>query len=285
MHLKNYLPDSCRKIDQLAKVIGYRVRLSQPEWIVPRIGINLNLESVVSTKSSQFVEGSKSRNRRLAFRKSSSSVVFLLLSLSSIFFSISNASNANAAETATKLYGTVSDKDGVAIPNVGIAVTGPEGFTKALTTDAQGNWDLASAFNAGISLQMGLSLKSTDLKKIKKEKEIAKILNDLKSSYTFDDLQKDDGVELQTNSGTIESKEDLFKIKQLSNPLEKLSQLLITIDIDHYVAWFEDGFSNSSGNLDGNLLYPVVYADAFWTEDGVQHQLHVTHTEIFQNSM
>ena len=142
MHLKNYLPDSCRKIDQLAKVIGYRVRLSQSEWIVPRIGINLNLESVVSTKNSQFVEGSKSRNRRLAFRKSSSSVIFLLLSLSSIFFSISNASNANAAETATKLYGTVSDKDGVAIPNVGIAVTGPEGFTKGLTTDAQGNWEV-----------------------------------------------------------------------------------------------------------------------------------------------
>lgn len=156
---------------------------------------------------------------------------------------------------------------------------------RSASYDAQGNWDLASAFNAGISLQMGLSLKSTDLKKIKKEKEIAKILNDLKSSNTFDDLQKDDGVELQTNSVTIETKEDMFKIKQLSNPLEKLSQLLINIDIDHYVAWFEDGFSNSSGDLDGNLLYPVVYADAFWTEDGVQHQLHVTHTEIFKNGM
>jgi hypothetical protein len=69
---------------------------------------------------------------------------------------------------------------------------------------------LASAFNAGISLQMGLSLKSTDLKKVKNEKEIAKILNDLKSSDTFDDLQKDDGVELQTNSVTIESKENFF---------------------------------------------------------------------------
>ena len=52
---------------------------------------------------------------------------------------------------------------------------------RSASYDVQGNWDLASAFNAGISLQMGLSLKSTDLKKIKKEKEIAKILNDLKS--------------------------------------------------------------------------------------------------------
>jgi hypothetical protein len=153
---------------------------------------------------------------------------------------------------------------------------------RAASYDIQGNWDLASAFNAGISLQMGLSLKSTDLKKVKNEKEIAKILSDLKSSDTFDDLQKDDGVELQTNSVTIESKEDFFKLQQLSNLLEKLSQLLIDKNIDHYVAWFEDGFSNSSGDLDGNLLYPVVYADAFWTEDGVNHQLHVTHTEIFQ---
>jgi len=153
---------------------------------------------------------------------------------------------------------------------------------RAASYDVQGNWDLASAFNAGISLQMGLSLKSTDLKKLKKEIEIAKILSDLKSSDTFDDLQKDNGIELQTNSVTIQSKDDFYKIQSLSNQLVKLSQLLIDKDIDHYVAWFEDGFSNSSGDLDGNLLYPVVYADAFWTENGVSHQLHVTHTEIFQ---
>jgi branched-chain amino acid transport system permease protein len=54
-------------------------------------------------------------------------------------------SNASATETEaapTKLYGTITDKDGIALPNIGIAVTGPEEFTKNVETDAQGNWEV-----------------------------------------------------------------------------------------------------------------------------------------------
>ncbi len=147
----------------------------------------------------------------------------------------------------------------------------------------QGNWKLAPSFNAGVSLQMGVSLSSIDLKKIKRDKKIATILKELKTSDTFDDLQIEEGIEQETHSVTIESDDDLYKIRELSQQLEKLSLALVEMEIDHYVAWFEDTFSNSSGELDDNLLYPVVYADAFWTEDGVEHQLHVTHTEIFHD--
>lgn len=147
----------------------------------------------------------------------------------------------------------------------------------------QGNWNLAPSFNAGISLQMGVSLSSIDLKQIKRDKKIAALLTELKTSDTLDDLQVEDGIEQETHSVTIESDDDLPKIHELSQQLEKLSLALVEMEVDHYVAWFEDTFSNSSGDLDENLLYPVVYADAFWTEDGIEHQLHVTDTEIFHD--
>ncbi len=149
--------------------------------------------------------------------------------------------------------------------------------------EVQGNWGLASSFNAGISLQMGVSLRSADLKKLKRDKKIMAILKKLKSSDTFDDLQKDDGIEMETHSVTIESGDDVCKIQELSQLLKKLSQALVGKDIDHYVAWFEGTFPSSSGGLGENLLYPVVYADAFWTEGDANHQLHVTHTEIFHD--
>jgi len=109
------------------------------------MGIILNLASALPTKNSRFIQGSKGSRRRLTFRKSTSSVIFLLLSISSIIFSAASANSANATETAanaTKLYGTVTDKDGVAIPGVGIDVTGPQNFAKSLTTDAEGNWEV-----------------------------------------------------------------------------------------------------------------------------------------------
>jgi branched-chain amino acid transport system permease protein len=93
----------------------------------------LNLASITVTKSF----GSHS-----SFRKTSSLTILLLLSVSSVLFL---GSNANATETAaapTKLYGTITDKDGIALPNVGITVTGPEEFTKNVETDAQGNWEV-----------------------------------------------------------------------------------------------------------------------------------------------
>ncbi len=149
--------------------------------------------------------------------------------------------------------------------------------------EVQGNWDLASSFRAGISLQMGMSLRSVDLKKVKRDKKITAILKELKLSNPCDDLQIDDGIELETHSVTIESGEDLHKIRALSEILKKLSLALVDKDIDHYVAWFEDTFPISSGDLAENSLYPAVYADAFWTEGGSAHQIHVTHTEIFHD--
>lgn len=133
MHLKNYLLDSCRKIDQLAKVVRYQVGFSQSECPPPGLETILNLASITVTKSF----GSHS-----SFRKTSSLTILLLLSVSSVLFL---GSNANATETAaapTKLYGTITDKDGIALPNVGITVTGPEEFTKNVETDAQGNWEV-----------------------------------------------------------------------------------------------------------------------------------------------
>lgn len=147
--------------------------------------------------------------------------------------------------------------------------------------EVQGNWELASSFNAGISLQMGVSLKSEDLEKIEQDKKIKEILIKLKASDTFDDLQEDDGLELQTHSITIESDDDVFKVQELSELLEELSLALVDKNIDHYVAWFEGNLPKSSGELDENLLYPVVYADAFWVVNDIDHQIHVTHTEIF----
>ena len=132
MHLKNYLLNSCRKIDQLAKVAGYQVGFSQSESPTPGLESTLNLAAVTATKSF---------SGRSSFRKSSSLTIFLLLSISSIIFSSSTAS-ASEASNATKLYGTVSDKDGIALPNIGIAVTGPEEFAESVKTDSQGNWEV-----------------------------------------------------------------------------------------------------------------------------------------------
>ena len=146
---------------------------------------------------------------------------------------------------------------------------------------AQGNWDLASSFKAGISLQMGFSLRDRDRVKLKKQKNIAALLAELQSSGTFDDMQNDDGVALHTHCVRIESEKDFKRVRHLSELLEKLSVALVDKDVAHYIAWFEDSFSSSSGELDENLLYPAVYVDAFWVEDGVDRQLHVTHTEIF----
>lgn len=133
MHLKNYLLNSCRKIDQLAKVADYQVGFSQSESPTPGLESTLNLAAVTTTKSF---------SGRSSFRKSSSLTILLLLSISSIIFSSSTASASETASNATKLYGTVSDKDGIALPNIGIAVTGPEEFAESVKTDSQGNWEV-----------------------------------------------------------------------------------------------------------------------------------------------
>ncbi|MTA86272.1 MAG: hypothetical protein F2555_05835, partial [Actinobacteria bacterium] len=53
----------------------------------------------------------------------------LLLSLFAATSSVALSSSASAAETPTKLYGILTDKDGAAISGVRISVAGPAGFT------------------------------------------------------------------------------------------------------------------------------------------------------------
>ena len=152
---------------------------------------------------------------------------------------------------------------------------------RAASYEIQGNWDLALPFKAGISLQMGLSVKCLDLKKVKRDKKVAAMLKELATSDTLDDRQIDDDIVQDLHSVTVESERDLVKIENLSKIIENVSTALVEKEVEHYAAWFEGTFSKVSGDLHENLLYPVVYADAFWDEDGVEHQLHVTHTEIF----
>ena len=102
--------------------------------------IALNLASVTSEKNSQLIQGLKSDHRPFSFRKSSSIALLILLSLSSAVSLGSSAAAAEEATTPTKLYGTISDKDGAPLADIGVSVTGPEGFAKDVATDAEGNW-------------------------------------------------------------------------------------------------------------------------------------------------
>ena len=102
--------------------------------------IALNLASVTSEKNSQLIQSLKSDHRPFSFRKSSSIALMILLSFSSAVSLGSSASAAEEATTPTKLYGTISDKDGAPLADIGVSVTGPEGFAKDVATDAEGNW-------------------------------------------------------------------------------------------------------------------------------------------------
>jgi len=102
--------------------------------------IALNLASVTSEENSQLIQSLKSDRRPFSFRKSSSIALLILLSLSSAVSLGSSAAAAEEATTPTKLYGTISDKDGAPLADIGVSVTGPEGFAKDVATDAEGNW-------------------------------------------------------------------------------------------------------------------------------------------------
>ena len=69
----------------------------------------------------------------------------LLLALISATSSIALTSSASAAETPTKLYGILIDKDGAALPGIGISVVGPAGFTAEVTTGTDGAWEVPIA--------------------------------------------------------------------------------------------------------------------------------------------
>lgn len=69
-----------------------------------------------------------------------------LLALISATTSIALTSSATAAENptnlTTKLYGVITDKDGAALPGIGISVAGPAEFSAEVTTGADGAWEV-----------------------------------------------------------------------------------------------------------------------------------------------
>ena len=104
--------------------------------------IALNLASVTSKNNSSLIGSLKSYCRHFLFLKASSIAILILLSFSSAISLGSSASAAEEAATPTKLYGTISGKDGAPLPNIGVAVIGPEGFAKDVATDAEGKWEV-----------------------------------------------------------------------------------------------------------------------------------------------
>lgn len=69
----------------------------------------------------------------------------LLLSLFAVTSSVALSTSASAAETPTKLYGILTDKDGAGISGVRISVAGPAGFTAEVSTGADGAWEVPIA--------------------------------------------------------------------------------------------------------------------------------------------
>jgi len=66
----------------------------------------------------------------------------LLIALIAVTTSVALSSSAAAAETPTRLYGILTDKDGGALSGIGISVAGPAGFTADVTTGVDGSWEV-----------------------------------------------------------------------------------------------------------------------------------------------
>jgi branched-chain amino acid transport system permease protein len=66
----------------------------------------------------------------------------ILLSFFAATSSIALTSSAHAAETPTKLYGILTDKDGGALSGVRISIAGPAGFAAEVTTGTDGAWEV-----------------------------------------------------------------------------------------------------------------------------------------------
>ena len=66
----------------------------------------------------------------------------LLLSLFAATSSVALSSSATAADTPTKLYGILTDKDGAALSGIRISVAGPAGFAAEVKTGADGTWEV-----------------------------------------------------------------------------------------------------------------------------------------------
>ena len=94
--------------------------------------------------------------------------------------------------------------------------------------------------------------------------------------------ESNDEVEQISHEVIIESEQELMKAEALAKLLEKLANALTDKGYAHFIAWFDGSQAQKSGDLQESFLFPLAYADAFWDEeDGSQHRLHVTNSEIF----
>lgn len=79
----------------------------------------------------------------------------IILSLIAGTFSLFLSSPAQA-ETPTKLYGIITDSQGVALAGIGVSVIGPNGFTGQISTNDQGAWEIpivsTGSFSATINI-------------------------------------------------------------------------------------------------------------------------------------
>lgn len=79
----------------------------------------------------------------------------IILSLIAVTFSLFLSSPAQA-ETPTKLYGIITDSQGVALAGIGVSVIGPNGFTGQISTNDQGAWEIpivsTGSFSATINV-------------------------------------------------------------------------------------------------------------------------------------
>ena len=101
------------------------------------------LSQVLRTEGFRGFNGSKrvASGRILGFRTLRFASL-MLLSLFAATSSVALSSSASAADTPTKLYGILTDKDGAALSGIRISVAGPAGFAAEVKTGADGAWEV-----------------------------------------------------------------------------------------------------------------------------------------------
>lgn len=104
------------------------------------------MSQVLRTEGFKGLNGSKRvAGRRILGARTLRYASLALLSLFAATSSVALSSSAAAADTPTKLYGILTDKDGGALPGIRISVAGPAGFTSEVTTGADGAWEVPIA--------------------------------------------------------------------------------------------------------------------------------------------
>lgn len=92
---------------------------------------------------SQGLQNSGSReSRRILGNRTLRVATLFLIALITATTSVALSSSASAAESPTRLYGVLTDKDGGALAGIGITVAGPAGFSAEVTTGSDGAWEI-----------------------------------------------------------------------------------------------------------------------------------------------